>query len=56
MVVFVDAFATETAAWTPGGRRNGNQKPLGESEDELSRSPTFGAVDVSWTLPLRNVA
>jgi hypothetical protein len=26
-VALLDAFATETAAWTPGGRPNGNRKP-----------------------------
>jgi hypothetical protein len=30
--------------------------PLGDSGSSIDNSLTFGAVDVSWTPPLRNVS
>jgi hypothetical protein len=55
-VALLDAFATETAAWTPVDAATGTANRLRERTHEVSGSPTFGAVDVSWTSPLRNVA
>jgi len=45
-VALLDAFARETAAWTPGGRRNALGNPLGESVHALNETLNFGAVDV----------
>ena len=45
-VELLDAYARDTAAWTQGGRRLRARKS----------AQTFGAVDVSWTPPLRNVS
>lgn len=56
MIDHHNAFATETAAWTSADVTTGTGNRLGESAHELSRLPTFGAVDVSWTSPLRNFA
>jgi integrase len=48
----LDAYARDTAAWTPNGRRMPQRNPPIDSDRSASELLTFGAVDVSWTPPL----
>jgi hypothetical protein len=54
-VALLDAYARDAAAWTLNGRRTTHRQSA-QGQCATVETPTFGAVDVSWTPLLRNVA